>query len=179
MKNTKNNGEKSKTSVFKNRKFKYGSLAVALTACFIAVLITANALISALFSKYWVYTDLTKNDLFTLSDEAKQLLESDIIKNDIEIKFVIPEDTIATSNRMLMIYSCALAYAEASQDLDYKISVNCYDAFLYPSEFADYKNLSSGEWEDTNVVIETANGTPIVYTMNNFFTTDSDSGTEL
>ncbi len=179
MKNTKNNGEKSKNSIFKNRKFKYGSLAVALTACFIAVLITANALISALFSKYWVYTDLTKNDLFTLSDEAKQLLESDIIKNDIEIKFAIPEDTIATSNRMLMIYSCALAYAEASQDLDYKISVNCYDAFLYPSEFADYKNLSSGEWEDTNVVIETANGTPIVYTMNNFFTTDSDSGTEL
>lgn len=175
----KNVNKNEKTPFFKNKKFKYGSLAVAFTACFIAVLITANALITSLFAKYWVYTDLTSNELFTLSEEAQTLLKSDVIKNDIEIKFAIPEDTIAASNRMLMIYSCALAYADASKDMAHKITVNCYDAFLYPSEFADYKNLTAGDWEDTNVVIESANGTPIVYTMNSFFTTDSESGEEL
>lgn len=171
--------ENKKTSIFKNKKFKYGSLAIALTVVFIAVIITANAIITSIFSKYWVYTDLTKSNLFTLSPEAEALLQNDLIKNDIEIKFAVPEDTIAKSSRMLMIYSCALAYAEASEKLDHKITVNCYDAYLYPSEFADYKTLTGGEWADSNVVIETANGTPIVYTMNNFFSVDSSSGEEL
>lgn len=174
-----NKNTEKNTSIFKNKKFKYGSLAIALTVVFIAVTITANAIITSLFSKYWIYTDLTSNDLFTLSPEAEALLKSDLIKNDIEIKFAIPEDTIATSSRMLMIYSCALAYAEASKDLEHKITVNCYDAYLYPSEFADYKTLTGGEWSDSNVVIETANGTPIVYTMSNFFSVDSDSGKEM
>lgn len=180
MKNTNKTTEnKTKTSIFKNRKFKYGSLAAALTVCFIAVIITANAIISSLFAKYWIYTDLTSSDLYTLSEEARELLNSDLIKNDIEIKFAIPEDSIARSNRMLMIYSCANAYAEASKDLEHKITVNCYDAYLYPSEFADYKTLAGGEWSDTNVVVESSNGTPIVYTMNSFFTTDTESGKEL
>ena len=138
--------ENKKTSIFKNKKFKYGSLAIALTVVFIAVMITANAIITSIFSKYWVYTDLTKSNLFTLSPEAEALLQNDLIKNDIEIKFAVPEDTIAKSSRMLMIYSCALAYAEASEKLDHKITVNCYDAYLYPSEFADYKTLTGGEW---------------------------------
>ncbi len=167
-----NKKEKVKFSEYiKGRKFKYGSIAVLFTACFIAVIILANAIITSLFTKYNVYSDLTESSLYTLSDEAKEYLQ--YINNDIEIKFAVPLDTIKESSSLNMVYRCALEYQEATKDSEYKITVSYFDSYLYPSEFAEYKELVSGEWSSTNVIMESPNTAPLVYTLNAFFSTSN------
>ncbi len=164
-----NKKEKVKFSEFiKSRKFKYGSLSVAFAACFIAVIIAANAVITSLFSKYNVYTDMTESSIYTLSDEAKAYLQ--YINNDIEIKFAVPLDTIKENSMLNMVYLCALEYQEATKDSEHTITVSYFDSYLHPSEFAQYKELTSGEWSSTNVVIESPNNASLVYTVNAFFT---------
>ncbi len=163
-----NKKEKTKFSeLIKGRKFKYASLSVGFTACFIAVIILANAIITSVFTKYNVYSDLTSSSIYTLSDEAKSYLQ--YINNDIEIKFAVPLDTIKGSSSLNMVYLTALEYQEATKDSEYKITVSYFDSYLYPSQFAEYKELTSGDWESTNVIIESPNNAPLVYKLNAFF----------
>ncbi len=159
--------KKNISQLFSGRRFKYGSLAVAFTACFIAVIILVNAVITSLFTKYGVYSDFTKSSIYTLNEEAEEYLQ--YINNDIDIKFAVPLDTIKSSSMLNMVYMCALEYQEATKDMEHKITVSYFDSYLYPAQFAQYKELVSGDWQSTNVIIETPNNVPIVYTVNSFF----------
>ena len=53
------NKQTAKKSLFSDRRFKYGSLAVGLTAAFIALVVALNAVIYALAYTYGWYIDLT------------------------------------------------------------------------------------------------------------------------
>ena len=59
-----------------NRKLRYGGVTAILTACIIAVVIIFNVIFSALAQKFLWYADLTPELLFTLSDNAVDLLQN-------------------------------------------------------------------------------------------------------
>ena len=63
-------------SYFYSRKFRYGSLSVALTAIVVALVIVLNAGISALASKYGLYIDMTADQIYTLTDTCRELLKA-------------------------------------------------------------------------------------------------------
>ena len=62
----------------RSRKFRYGSVAVAMTALIIAVVIMINAGLSLLSAKYGWYTDMTHKNLYSLTDAAVELLDTNI-----------------------------------------------------------------------------------------------------
>lgn len=59
-----------------SRKLRYGGVTAALTAFTIVVVLLLNVLISALAAKFTWYIDMTPDLLFTLSDEAVEIIRS-------------------------------------------------------------------------------------------------------
>ena len=77
-------------NILRNKKFRYGSVSVALTVAIIAAVILVNAIVTALVHKNELYLDMTAENVFTLSDEAKLCL-----------------DPLAQNNRRVKIIFCA------------------------------------------------------------------------
>ena len=67
-------------NVFNNRKFKHGSVSVALTVLIIAAVVILNVIASALATRFsWMYLDMTAEGLYTLSDDCIDLLERSFV----------------------------------------------------------------------------------------------------
>ena len=62
-------------SFIRTRRFRYGSMSVAITALLIAAVILANVIVTALANKYLWYVDMTKESMFTVSDPCFELLD--------------------------------------------------------------------------------------------------------
>lgn len=62
----------------RSRKFRYGSVAVVMTALIVAIVIMLNAGLSALSNKYGWYTDMTHKNMYSLTDAAIELLDTNI-----------------------------------------------------------------------------------------------------
>ena len=61
-------------NILHNKKFKHGSVSVALVIVIIAAVILVNAIFTALARKNLWYIDMTPDSMYTLSDTAKDLL---------------------------------------------------------------------------------------------------------
>ena len=171
----------------KNKKrLKYGTLSIALSAVVIALVILANAFFTSFASKNEIYTDLTKSQLYTISEPAKEYLKQ--IKAPITIKFAVPEDTISQYYQLDLVYRTAKNFALLSTKEDPKdeipdITVEYFDSYKHPAEFEKYKKLTDS-WSSTNVVIEsvyqnedgTESAYPLVYSLASFFSKSSSSG---
>ena len=171
------------------RRFRYGGLSVAFTVAVIALVIVANVIISSAATANFLYTDLTGSQIYTVSELALSYLE--YVKAPITIKFALPLDTIASNATLYMVYNTAQQFARASTEDDPEnkipdITVEYFDAYRFPAQFEKYKDLSTSEWSDTNVIVETtgwsdsednATGSvPRVIALNTFFHTDSTTG---
>ena len=63
-----------------SRKFRHGSLSVALTVLIIAAVVLVNVIASALSARYsWMYLDMTSEKLYTLSKDCINLLEKSFV----------------------------------------------------------------------------------------------------
>ena len=60
----------------RSRRFRYGSMSVLITALVIAAVILVNVIFSMLASKYLWYIDMTREGLYTVSDECYTLLDN-------------------------------------------------------------------------------------------------------
>ena len=73
MKVSKNNFSLNKIrDSFKDKKFKYGGYATLMTAVVLAILVVINLVVDQIAFK----VDLTENQIFSLSDQTKQLLRN-------------------------------------------------------------------------------------------------------
>ena len=68
---------------FKSRSFKRGTFSAALTAIVIVAVVVINVIVTALAQKYYWYIDMTKDNVFKVSDEGMAILEG--IDNEINI----------------------------------------------------------------------------------------------
>ena len=82
-------------NVLKNKKFRYGSVSVALTVVIIVAVILLNAIVTAVVHDNELYLDMTSDNLFTLSDAAKSYLDP-LKENNRRVKiiFCAAEDEI-------------------------------------------------------------------------------------
>lgn len=77
-------------SLADSKKIKYSTLSTAFIAVVIALVIMLNAITTVLSSKLGWYIDMTDEQMFSLSDEAKDLL--DTINDNVELEIVFPCD---------------------------------------------------------------------------------------
>ncbi|MBQ7090564.1 MAG: GldG family protein, partial [Clostridia bacterium] len=71
-----------KNSFFSSRKFKYGSVATALTAVMVVVVVIVNIIFSMLADTYSWRLDLTSTDIYEIADETKQIVNTMVNKQD-------------------------------------------------------------------------------------------------
>lgn len=75
---------------FKNKRFKYGSFAVVLTAVVVAIIVLINAILGIESLRSRVTFDLTQNKLFSISKQSNDILKG--LTKDVEIIIMAPEN---------------------------------------------------------------------------------------
>ena len=153
---------------FKNKKFKYGSAAIAFTCVCIAMVIIFNVIFSALADKFLWSVDMTSEQLFTLSDATHELLKD--VDEEITINFCQPLDTLVENEVQNLIYQCAKEYEKHFDN----IKVEYLDIITNPAAIEKYANSSDTRIQTTSVVVTSENDSR-TFTRDSFFATDSET----
>ena len=153
---------------FKKKKFKYGATAIAFTCICIAAIIIFNVIFSTLASKFLWSIDMTKSQLFTLSDATHELLKD--VDEKITINFCQPLDTLIQDQSQNLVYQCAKEYEKAYDN----ISIEYLDIITNPSAIEKFANSSNTRIKTTSVVV-TSETDFRTFTLESFFATDSET----
>ncbi len=159
-----------RNSFYQSRKFKYGSMATAFTIGFIAIVVIFNIIFTALASRYNWFIDMTGEQVFTLSDEAKEIMSD--ITDEVKIIFASEPDVLmngADSQYMRYVYTTALQMEEAFDN----ITVECVNVLKHPSYFRGYYNTLNTDIDSDSVVV--VSGDEIrIFAAEAFFTFDEN-----
>lgn len=173
-------------NILKNKKFRYGSVSVALTIVIIAAVILLNAIVTALVGKYNLYLDMTVEELFTLSDEAKSLLDP-LKENNRRVKviFCAEEDEVMAdeANRYALqtVKEINKYLGEYQPDVDF-VEPSYVDIYTNPSAVQDYFKGESVTPSSQSIVLvgqsknadgQWVDGYSQVYSLSALFTYDS------
>lgn len=136
----------------KSRGLKIGASSAAMTALFIAAVIIFNAVFSALANSLLWYIDMTKGQVFSLSDATVEILSD--VTSEVNIYFTQEADDLMSgkdSNEyMRYIYQTALQLEKEFSN----INVECVDVVKNPAFFEYYYNTAATTVKTTSVVIE-------------------------
>ena len=171
------------------RKLRYGGVSIVFTALVIAVVIIINVLFSALTQRFLWYLDLTPDFMFTLSDNALDIIangdekfdtQSPIerveedrangIEETINIIFCAEPDELKSGLTQYYVYETAL---ELQKNFPGYISVQEIDIIKNPSAVSRFKTNSLSEIHTTSVIIEYGSEYR-VRELRSFYTFDTD-----
>ena len=137
-------------NVMRSRRFRYGGIAIALTCVLIAAVVLFNALFSLLANKFRWYTDMTTESLYTLSDNAVEILKNvDTKGQDVKIIFCDEPDNLRANFTQRLVYESAL---EIAQKVDY-VTVENIDIFRNPTAVNQYKTTSKTSIYSHSVIV--------------------------
>lgn len=161
------------SKIYKHRRLKYGSMAVALTAVCVALVIVLNAIVTGLTDKYRWYIDMTEEQLYSLSDTSTSILdEYQGLENfNIEIIFCMTKDRIEGNYYMNLIYSVARLFEEK---YDY-ISIDFKDIKTHPSSVEQYRTNNNTKISEKSIIVTNGSESRL-FNYENFFVYDSDTG---
>ena len=132
--------------MFKSKKFKHGSLSVALTIGFIAIVVVINIIAGLLVERFPAKLDLTKGELFEIGDDTKDILSK--LDKDIEVNIIGNSENLESSSVYFkQIAEIINLYPKYSNH----ISVKWVDLDKNP-EFAN--KYAEDELEEYDVIIE-------------------------
>ncbi len=164
-----------KRSLFSDRKFKYGSLAVTLTVAFVALVIIFNAVVYALAYSYGWYIDLTGQQYYGITDKSSKYLD-DVLTEEVEIKVIFcqDKDRVLEDSAGYYIYKCAETYKKTYPN---NISVEFLDVISHPDLAEIYTSQIGSSLYTYNVIIECNQSKGFrLLDYDDFYTFDSDSG---
>ena len=84
-------------SLSDSRKIKYSTLNGAFIALVIALVVVLNSIITTLAQTYNWYIDMTDEQIFSLSDQSKEILDS--VNDEVQLEIVFPYDEDRVSNK--------------------------------------------------------------------------------
>jgi len=160
-------------NVNKHRRLKFGALAVGLTVAVVALVVIVNAVFSVLATKFMWYVDMTKEQIYGITQQSLDLLDSyrSTEEFQIDIVFCSYEDALRAEYSTNLVHNLAKQYEE---EFDF-INVKYIDIINHPEAVDQYLATSVSRPKTTSVII--SNGTQSrLYTINSFYTFDSDSG---
>ena len=160
-----------KNSALASRKFKYGSLSVALTCVIIAAVILVNGVFKMLADKYLWYTDLTRDEIYTLSDVAVEALAN--VDKDVHILFCDDPDNLENDYYSKMVYKTALGLAEKN---DY-IHVDNVNIWREPSAVNKFKTNSKDAIYSSDIIVYSGTEFRVYRLKSMFVFNDADSTT--
>lgn len=154
--------------IFRTRRMKYGTVAIAFTAVFIAIVISFNAVLSAIDAKAGLYADLTGEQIYELGEDTAALLsEVDI---PVEIVFLRDRDILMEKSDMSKIITLAEKYSSSFKN----ISVSFVDRARNPEAVKRFRRSTSDKFYDTDVMVAAESGNFRHLSGAAFFTSDSN-----
>ena len=172
-------------SIFGSRRFKYGSMSVAITALVIAAVVILNVIFSILASANGWFIDLTTESLYTLSDTSVELLGKtfDNINDErkaegaeplkVRIRFCDLEDNIMASTAQRYVLITAKQLAEKFPDV---IEIEYINIWENPTAVEKYKTSVLTKIYSTHVIVESGSEYR-AYDQTSFYLTNSGSTT--
>ena len=153
-----------------NKRLKYGSTAAAITALVIALVVVVNVVFTTLAAKFLWYSDMTDSNLYSLSDEAIELLDQ--IEAPVKIIFACEEDKLENgtyNDNTPIVYNTAKQIAEHCPN----VTVECHNVYKEYDFFKKYTSTSASTVPVTSVIVES--GTEFrLYTLDAFFIFDEN-----
>ena len=176
----------NRTDFMRSRRFRYGSMSVLITALVIAAVIIFNVIFSALASKFLWYIDLTREGIYTLSDNCIELINETFESVEkrraeegvtaplkVKIKFCDLEDNIMENTTQRYVLMTAKELVDRFPDY---VEIEYINIWENPSAVEKYKSSVHTSITSTDVIVES--GTEFrAYTLNKFYMTNSGSTT--
>lgn len=145
-------GKKPKKSKMDSRRFRYGSMATAITAVVAVLVVVLNVVVSLLADRFPINIDLTQNKLFSLSDNSVEIAKS--INKDVQVIVFGSEDLYKNPNMGSDYYQGEALYKEIYKALQQytsysggKVTVKYEDLNLNPQLATQYNKyeVTSGD----------------------------------
>ncbi len=140
-----------------SRRFRYGSLSVALTICVVAVVVMVNVIFQTLAMRYSWFIDMTASGTFTLSDDCRDYVADSIIplidadnaslSEKQKIRIIFCDDKAAWEEQPVQQYLLNTA-KELAEEFPDHIEIEYINIWNHPSLAKKYN-----VYADTNVVI--------------------------
>lgn len=158
-------------STFSSRKFKYGSLSFIMTCVIIAAVMLFNGVFKMLADKYLWYTDLTRDEIYTLSSAAVEALQN--VDKDVEILFCDDPDNLEADYYSKMVYKTALGLAEKNEH----IKVNTVNIWREPSAVNKFKTNSKDSIYSSDIIVHSGTEFRVYRLKAMFVFNETDSST--
>ena len=129
-----------KNNIFKNRRFRHGTLATVMTIVFIAAVVLVNVIATILLEKFPLNIDLTKNQSFQMADDSKDFLRG--VDRDVSIKVFAQEEAFSSSGDFYSVQ--ALNTMKQCTQYNSQISLEFIDLEKNPQ-------YGQGEYTDANI----------------------------
>ncbi len=150
------------------RKLQHGTITVILSVLLIASVILVNVIFTALAYKFNIFTDMTTELVFTLSDAFKNALAD--VNTPVQIHFCHEPDYLEANTLTKYVYHTALQIAE---EFDW-VTVDAVDSNKEPTLFSKYAlSSASGSVSTSSVIIESGSEFRIM-SANNFYVVNND-----
>lgn len=132
------------SNFFKNKKFKHGSLAIALVVVVISLVIIFNALMSVIDKKVKFSVDMTSNKMFSLTDNSKNFIKN--LNKDIQFIVLSSENEFINQSGYEKYFQQANEVIKEYARTSNKIKVVYKDVTEDPTYLAQYEteNVSKG-----------------------------------
>ena len=160
-------------------------MSALITALVIAAIIVLNVICSALGGKYGWHIDLTREQIYTLSDTCVELLDETFNEVDkdrsasgespvkVKIKFCDLEDNLMKSDYQRFVLMTAKELAKEFPD---KVEIEFINIWENPTALEPYKTSAITKIYSSNVIIESGSEYR-VYSLDKFYLTNSNATT--
>ncbi len=165
----------------KHRRLKFGAFAVGLTVAVIALVVIINVVFSALSTKFMWYKDMTKEQIYGITQQSIDLLDDYRGTGDFKISIVFCQyaDQLDSVYELKLIHNLAKQYAE---EFDF-VEVEYVDIVNHPESVNQYLATSVSNPKRTSVYIvkhdltnpEEEMKQSKIYGYESFYTIDSDT----
>lgn len=157
-----------KAKLRRQRRNQYTAMSSVITALVIALAIVFNIAFFALASHFTWFADMTKDQVYSLSDATLELLAD--VEDETNIYFTVEPDKISDASPFLFyVYQTALQL-ESKFD---NIHVECVDIVKNPGFFKSYYTTAAQDIKTTSVVVEC--GTEFrLFNLESFFVYDEN-----
>lgn len=136
----------SNVSFYKKRSFKYGSMATAFTAIFIAIVILVNFALTLLSEKYPLSIDLTKSKDYGISQTTIDYLAK--VKQPIAIKVFATKDQMESQSELVTPMKIIQQFPKYCSN----ISIQYLDYDKNPTAVSKYSSENINQYD---IVVET------------------------
>ncbi|WP_101910431.1 GldG family protein [Marasmitruncus massiliensis] len=149
---------------FQSKQARYGGMSAAITAVFLIVIVLTNIVASVLTDKFPLTADLTKNQIYEISDQSVQFLSQ--LEKPVKLTVFMDEKQADTDKYLLQFKRVISQYEQYTKNL----TVTFIDLLSNPGYASNYADLNPTDYD---IIVESDGKTRKV-NINDLFNFDSN-----